>query len=177
MRLKSDPAYSCLQAGGVPLLHRHSAAANSVVGASRTETGPRSAALLLMPMAMCPLYVWRAIRRCGRIVRIYLAKAAIASDHVGPAGFDRSIFAIPFDVAGANVHDCAPGCIADIGGMTGQNRKTQRYRGGGGGQNRMRFIVIPPYHSLRYKLLAAALVAVNYRASTWISRFHRKSRI
>jgi hypothetical protein len=31
-------------------------------------------------------------------------------------------------------------------------------------KDRMRFIAIPPRHSLRYKRLAAALVAVNYEA-------------
>src|SRR4029077_8713168 len=124
MRLKSDPAYSCLQAGGgEPLLHCRFAAANG----GFEPQGPTldRVGLVLTPMAMRPLYVRRAIRRRGRIVRIYLAKAAIAGDHVGPAGFDRSIFAVPFDVAGADVHDGAPRCIAEISGMTRRHRQTQ----------------------------------------------------
>src|ERR1700746_3147563 len=88
---------------------------------------------VFMTMAMRPPYVRRAKRRRGRIVWIYLAKAAIAGDHVGPAGFDRSIFAVPFDVAGADVHDGAPRGIAATGGLTGGNRKTQA-RGGSGEQ-------------------------------------------
>src|SRR6516165_5847263 len=66
------------------------------------------AGLIFMPMARRPLDVWPGIRRRGRIVRIYLAKAAITGDHVGPAGFDRPIFTFPHNIACTNIHDRAP---------------------------------------------------------------------
>lgn len=54
--------------------------------------------------------------------RVELAKAAIAGEHVRHAFFDSAVFALPFDVAGADVDDRAPGGVAigESGGGRGR---------------------------------------------------------
>ena len=46
------------------------------------------------------------------------AKAAVASEHIRYAGFDRLILAIPMDAAGADLDDRAPRRIPEILGVT-----------------------------------------------------------
>ncbi len=61
------------------------------------------------------------------VSRVRIAKATIASEHVGYAHFERAILAIPIGIAIAQTYYCAPGCHISLRGALAEQRGGNDY--------------------------------------------------